>query len=863
MKLFLKKGMTLTLGVFLLFAIIACGEETTTTENESGDIPPVPALSEPDGVFYETDDYQVSYGEIYDEFKTQNGLSELLAMVDGELLVDYFDDITEDMMNDKRNKLMFNTTDPDKLAEFADDERADALEAYENTLYLKGYSGDSEDDYLRLLIARDLYAKDTLDDSDYASEDFYITVDAITDFYENEYFEDATAFLLRFLSKADASEMFDEYNLISYRDGTIREYTGERPIEEVPSSGFDDDNTAVLNDAELLDVFIGMYNDLYGAYRETIATGATTGDLEDIEGLNVSYDDLNAVNADLASFVFAELPAMSDDDSDVPPYTYKPMRYYYAQDSFYYLILNVNKAEKVDLSGFDGDKSDLESLLTTEVYDEVLDVLQEKTLTDQFIAQRMAELRSDHGFTINDYYLGIDYQRYDADYENTETGHESIVATYDDVTITADDFFAQAMEKNAALYTIYAAIDPLLMDTYFTDVYCPGEDTCDFESAGEKMDEHRDLLDQLETQFGESQLVLHYTFGEYLYLAYGAKSKDDMIKEYYVKSVLQPYLIFEDMMADDHAVLSDYLYPLIEKNYNHYFNLDVTHLLIYVDRDEDGTPDDRESFVEGLDDVTAYENKLAAFEIAIRDYLNDDHTLLDFVEMYDEVSLNDADFGPFKRYGFMVKRENLTQSTSLTYAKAQGSFDSAFVDALEDMYNDYVLSENEDKDSMLSTELVKTVFGNHLIRVEKGNMFERPSATFIMSYDDEQNPLFDEGFVNVSDKLTLEQLILMTRADFTEIVDENPELIEAIYGFEVPEVPEELDDVRDAFVTESFRSLFVQGYLNMLVIDDLKAGTLVNETSSYAAIDETRLMTLFDEIYALYDNQVFDNLDEE
>lgn len=861
MKLFLKKGMTLTLGVFLLFAIIACGEETTTTENESEEIPPVPALSEPDGTFYETDGYQVSYGEIYDEFKTQNGLSELLAMVDGNLLVDYFDDITQDMMDEKRNELMFNTTDPDELAEFTADERADALEAYENTLYLKGYSGASEDDYLRLLIARELYAKDTLNDSDFASENFHITADDIADYYENEYFKDATAFILRFLSKDDASEMLDEYDLISYRDGTIREYTGERPIEEVPSSGFGDDNTKELSDQELLDVFIAMYNDLYGAYRETVPTNATTGDLGDIDGLNVAYDDLNAVNADLASFVFAELPAMSD-DTDTPPYTYKPIRYQYAQDSFYYLILNVNKAEKTDLSGFDGDKGDLESLLTSEVYDEVLDSLQEKTLSDEFIAKRMAGLRSDHGFTINDYYLGIDYQRHDEDYENTETGHESIVATYDDVTITADDFFSEAMEKNAALYTIYAAIDPLLMDTYFADVYCPGEDTCDFETAGEKMDEHRDLLDQLEAQFAESQLVLHYTFGEYLYLAYGAKSKDDMIKEYYVKSVLQPYLIFEDMMAHDH-VLADYLYPLIEKNYDHYFNLDVTHLLIYVDRDEDGTPDDRESFVEGLDDVTAYENKLAAFETAIRDYLDDDHTLLDFVEMYDEVSLNDSEFGSFKRYGFMVKRENLTQSASLTYAKAQGSFDPSFVDALEAMYNDYVLPENEDKDSMLSTELVKTSFGNHLIRVEKGDMFERPSATFVMPYDDEQEPVFDEHFVNASDKLTLEQLILMTRADFTEIVDEDPELIEDIYGFEVPEVPEELDDVRDAFVTEPFRSLFVQGYLNMLVIVDLEAGTFVNETSSYAAIDETRLMTLFEEIYALYDNQVFDNLDEE
>ena len=863
MKFFLKKGIALTLGVFLLFAVIACGEETTTTENESGNIPPVPKLSEPDGIFYDTDDYQVTYGEIYDEFKTQNGLSELLAMVDGNLLADYFDDITEDMIDDKRNKLTFNTTDPDELAEFTDDERAEAFEAYENNLYLKGYSGDLEDEYLKMVIARELYAKDTLDDSEFASEDFYITVDDIIDFYENEYFEDATVFMLRFLSKADASEMFDEFDLISSRDGTIKKYIGERPIEEVPSSGFDEDNTEVLSDQELLDVFIGMYNELYGAYRETIASDVTASDLEDIDALNVVYDDVNAISPSLASFVFSELPAMSDDDTDVPYYTYKPMRYYYAQDSFYYMILNVNKEEKTDVSHFDGDKSGLETLLTSDVYDKVVEALQEKMLTDQFVAQRMAELRSDHGFTINDYYLGIDYKRYDAEYENTETGHESVVATYDDVTITADEFFSEAMEKNAALYTIYAAIDSLLMDTYFNDVYCPDEDTCDFESAGEKMDEHRDLLDELETQFGESQLVLHYTFAEYLYLAYGAKSKEDMIKEYYVKSVLQPYLIFDDMMADDHAVLSDYLYPLIEKNYSHYFNLDVTHLLIYVDRDEDGTPDDRESFVAGLDDPTAYQTKLTAFETAIRDYLDDGHTMLDFVETYDKGSLNDPDFGSFKKYGFMVKRENLTQSSSLTYAKAHGSFDPAFVDALEAMYHDYILPENEDKNSMLSSELVKTAFGNHLIRVEKGNAFERPSAIFEMRYDTDENPLFDGGFVNSEDKLTIEQLILMTQAEFTDIVDEDPEMIESIFGFEVPEVPEELDDVRDIFVTESFKSLFVQGYLNMLVIDDLKEGTLVNASSSYGAIDETRLMTLFDEIYAIYENQVFDDLDEE
>ena len=77
----------------------------------------MPSLGDPDGVFYERLDtegnviYSITNEEIYEHIKANNGVQQLLMMVDTELLKDYFDGITEAEITDKIEKLTYGTDD--------------------------------------------------------------------------------------------------------------------------------------------------------------------------------------------------------------------------------------------------------------------------------------------------------------------------------------------------------------------------------------------------------------------------------------------------------------------------------------------------------------------------------------------------------------------------------------------------------------------------------------------------------------------------------------------------------------------------------------------------------------------------------
>ncbi|MCK7488293.1 MAG: hypothetical protein MZU97_24475 [Bacillus subtilis] len=81
------------------------------------------------------------------------------------------------------------------------------------------------------------------------------------------------------MSLTDAEAVLRAFNLVSYH-GELRRYTGTKPIDQVSSASFDDDNTAVLSDAEILESYILMYNYVYGGYRDLLDEDATAEELK-------------------------------------------------------------------------------------------------------------------------------------------------------------------------------------------------------------------------------------------------------------------------------------------------------------------------------------------------------------------------------------------------------------------------------------------------------------------------------------------------------------------------------------------------------------------------------------------------------
>lgn len=865
MQLFTKKIMTLMLSVFLGFTLLACGEETTTTEIAPGDVK-IPLLSNPDAVFYSMEDYDVTYRDLYNGVKVNDGLNQLLAMIDKDLLGDYFDQVTQDEIDEKLRKLTYGTADLEEIADLDLDKKTDYELSFSESMYLLGYGGN-EEEYVRLVIAREKHAEETMLSEDSLEETWHVGPKQIANYYNSSYQQELKSIKIKFISEGDAKSVMRHFNLVS-RNGELMLYTGTVPLDQVPSSALDDTNTTSLTEAEILDYFIDMYNYIYQDYRDLISKDATVEELMLLDDLTIKYDELRKANISLASFVYRSLGNYVDytnEESTKLFYTYSPVKYYSSRDTSYYMILNLTGSDKADVSDFDGDQADLVQLISLDVYDEIKETLIDANLsTEAFVSRRVAELRNEHDLVIFDYYLGVDYKAVDSTFEPHEEGHVENIATYDDVVITADDLLTYALNVNGPLYLVYASQLKSVMAAHYEDVYCRDTESCEYdysENESTKMLEHVADFDSLRQQFEESMYSDYYTFDDYLYLAYGVKNVEEMIRDFYVKGTLQPLYIFDKIMEDDYEILN-YLLELMQPYYDNYFSLDVKHLLIFIDRNEDGQPDNYEDFYSELDDTTVFDAKLLAFETAIRNYLelDEDNTFTTLISDYKNAKRDDDTWGEFKRYGLFIMTENLSASQSLTYSGSIASYEESFVDALVELYQDYNLAANIDEEYLYVDSLVETSYGLHLIRVEKGDDFEKPSAEFTMTYDEDEEPEYTEGVENDSDIINFEQLKLYAMHRFSVISFGSIDL-EDLYGFERPTLPDSVTKALNIYIQNLHDALYVVGYLNIGITEEIEAGDFLNNYPSYCDFTEAEFLETINEIGEIYFRQIFADLD--
>lgn len=863
-----KRALILFLGILASFSMLGCKTTVTTTATPTFN-GATPSLSNPDDIFFSGGTYNVTYGDIYEEFKINDGINRLLFMVDSVLLADYISAVTQDEITEKVKYLKYGTTDDAAISEFTEQELADLEDAYNQNMSLLGYSNNPED-YVKMVIAKEKYATDVLTLDDNSDETWYVGPSTIATYYASTYFEDASSIKIRFYSETDAKNVLRHFNLVSI-NGKLKLYTGTKPLAEVPSSSLNDTNTVTLTQDELIDVFIDMYNYVYSEYRDPISKDLSLSELTALDQLKVNYASLSANSSTLATYLFSTLGSVTESNEGTSTkayYTYQPVKYYGTNDTSYYMILNLEKASKSSVANFSGDEADLVNIIGRGAYDTIKQTMIDTFIaTSGFVANRIATLRTENNFVIYDYYLGIDYQAIDTAYVANEDGDETIVATFGNTNITADELFTNAMNINGAIYTLYAAQMSVVMDKYYQEVYCSDTSVaCELDmtkNTSTRMEAHRTSLAELKTSFLDSYYTMYYTFDEYIYLAYGAKSEDDMLAKYYVKSNLQPYLVYDEITKDNWALLTDYLYNLVQDYYDNYFSLNVQHLLIFLDRDENGTQDNYTEFVSGLASPEDYATLLSDFEQAIRTYLDEDstHTFSTLITEYVNAERTDDTWGAFKSYGFYLMTEDLSSSESLTYLNSVDTYEQSFVDALIQTYQQYTLPENVDSTSYYYDQFVETSYGMHLIYAEKGTDFTKPTAKFAMTYDLLGEPNYDLSLVNTSDVPSIDQLKLFCEYRFDQIAYGTADDAEETYGFTLPSIPTSVLNAMEAYFTTLHDSMYIVGFLNIIVSDKLMDGSFVNSHSAYCSVSETDLKARLSEIHDVYFEQVFSNLD--
>jgi hypothetical protein len=861
MQVFTKKLLIAFLAIFLGLSVISCNKDETTTE-EPTDEAEMPTLSNPDKIFMSTDDYSVTYGELYDEVKVNDGLNQLLNLVDTDLLSDYIPAVTDTDIENKTLVLTYGTDDPDEIADFSDEEVEELERTFDDSMYLLGFTTEATvESYVRLIAARENYALEQMNDSSNSEEVWYAGPSNIASYYAANYTSNIKTIKVRFMSESDANSVLRLFNLVSM-DGELKLFTGATPV---PSSELDETNTATLTANEILDKFIELYNYVYGDLRDEISIDASLATLLANEDLDVEYDNIANASASLATFIYESLGTFTDyttSGDDLLYYTYEPVKYYSSNDTSYYMILNLDKTDAIDVEDFSGTEAELVALIGQDLYDEIeQEIIDANYSSSSFVSNIMAYLRAEHGFVVYDKYLGIDYSMVYSEFEVNEDGHTSLVASYDSIDISADDLFTFAFSVNAPLYTIYAVQSKAVVSAHFEDIYCTVGEECEFdvlENTSDIMTGHNETYVSLEEQFEESYYATYYTFDEYLYLAYGIRTYYEMIFDYYVTSTLQPFIIYDEVTNNDYDILN-HLMELSRPYYDNYFSLDVEHILIYVDRNEDGSPDDYEEFYEGLEDTTEYDGKLEDFVTAIETYLEDsENTMTLLVAEYKSADRDDATWGEFKTYGFYILTEDLGE---LTYTSSVSTFEMPFVDGLIDLYEDYNLVANENEEMLLAEELVETSYGLHLIKAEKGAAFEMPSALFAMTYEIGIIPDYDEAVVNTEVEVSLEQLKIWADYRFTVLAAGIGDL-EEIYGLSEPELPESVLVAIETFYQEMYDALYVVGYLNNIVIDQLHVADYDNEHAAYSSFTEAEFQNILTEVSELYMYQIFAALDQ-
>ena len=493
--------------------------------------------------------------------------------------------------------------------------------------------------------------------------------------------------------------------------------------------------------------------------------------------------------------------------------------------------------------------------------------------SDSTINKILMETREDLGFKIFDRYLGMDYQATDATFVYDAKGDKNVIASYektlasdDSLVITADEFFEFALTKNAALYTLYAAqYKELVNSEYFEETF--GTKTNVAKNKSDRMDQMyeaitstKEYYSYLQQLYGQYGMEFGYTsFSDYAYSQYNTKTELALL-QYFVAGEIQPYLINESIIAKD---VIEALYPSVQDYYDNYFSLNVTHVLIHIDYDDDGSPDDYYEYKDSLTvaELADFNILQAGLEIAIDEF---DGTFSELISAYNKATREDEIWGVYKQNGFLILTEDLniadsedeTISHSLTYSGEYGvkdTFVSEYVDALIALYQEYQLDQNLDKTELYS-DLVVTEFGIHVIKATQGDDFDKLSCEF--EEEDSANPEYTDGSENSNEAPNLEQMQLYALYRFYSMVYDLTDVdLEDTLDITIPLIPTSVSSAYDIYLSDLLGQLYVVGTVNVNMAERLESGGFISNDYT----DETNeiLMSLLESIGDIYNDAIF------
>ncbi len=764
----MKKALLLILFLSTAIGVAGCRRDQEDTPD------PIPTISNPSNIFMELDGIEITNEMLYKHMKASEGITHLINYVDFIILSDIIDNFDSERLENERLRMKYGTTDQETIDRIRADEEqyAEVEKNYYHNMIFAGFNPENQAEVERF-VALTLAQRDITIDRSIENYDPEHLHSLARNRYQSTKQGDVTAIELIFRSNQEFTAIMHKFNLVPDYQNGIGEYFGETPIENLRRADFSSNNTRLLDETEVFEAFVEIYNYLF-PYRDAIDASMTLDHLEAFasDEFRFNYDAMTNQPAleRVANILFNEL------DIEDNRYTIESRRYHLSAPhlegyrAMYFLL------DQDEVTPFDELPSDEQDSYKRDYV--------ESTINQQTQIRAMVEQRTEANFVIHDRILHFTYEEMIrqvfpdliGEHAKYERADEGIIATIGDETVTTDDFFAYMLRRIGAVNVVELYKELWLLESdYFVEVY--GEERNLNESDHPSIQEYRNIIRDF-----KEQAAADMSFEQALQMI--GFADEDAVLRFLVVGELLNYLVVPNLDFD--RALEH-----VQKIYDNYINLNVEHILIYLDMDGDLSPDDFKTFLEDLEAQggipwATYLDHVASLESLIATRLNQGYTMQEVVTEYRNASRDESSnpWAVFKNYGFKLRYEDLSPGNNVINATTVQRFVTPFRDRLYELYALYKTEAYEDAESILDPSGVfATDFGLHFVRVSKGNeaAFLPPSAAF----EDPEGD-YDERWLNKHDVPTEAQLRLWAEHAFKRSF--------TIEGSDI-EIDEDLDEV--------------------------------------------------------------------
>lgn len=586
---FVKKGLILTLTGLSLFTLAACKED------KRNQVVPYGSLS--DKVVASTNGFSISEKELYNRLKYSYGYTVFTNKLNDVIYADEYKEFKYEgddkiSVDESVANAIYNSTDPTTLKKMSSEDKEKDVKKYIDSMSLEGFT----------LTADELAFDEITDETEHVSFS-KLPEDLIKYYAASLVKEDANIKYLK--SIADSEFLPDEDNPDIENENDY--YISEDDLEDEYNDTYRNYYTAhgiilrfnsleaakkliskVTNFSGSEDNYISLYNAYY-SYKTDLTTDSIDESEDTTFVKNEDEDTLYTYSSDVSTFFVENL---KDNEGLTTPRNIGGSYYLiYRKDLEY----TYGDGEQLDYDDLDENtKQEINENLRNNIIEDKASSVSDKVFTDRFL---------DLDLKIYDPFIENSFANSYTDYEFVLTSNNDLIFETKNDKYTVSDFY-----EDLTNYNVNETLITLLLNKYMYATYPTYLDD----------DDEANIKDEIKNNlksFNKGETSLNKAYGEsnYLFFNYGYYTEDEVILNKLADTIETAYLadyIYPAWANDDHTpnitnlnILQNILETALKINENaesDFIDLNVDHILISVDNDGDGSPDDMDDFIASL-----------------------------------------------------------------------------------------------------------------------------------------------------------------------------------------------------------------------------------------------------------------------